>query len=297
VARSAGTSRQLIEARYAYAQAAQSNARTEAPKSLEAARVSLNAAEEINQMDPGSRREQELAFIAHRRAQTAMAEARARVARREAELARNELKDSAEEAARALDTERARADAAQAKADAAARQTEAEAAQRLAAEQAAANAKVTLDQVEAERAKAERERDDALAAMKKLGEVSERDRNLVLTIPTEVMFRANQARLLPHAKGKLAELALAMHGLRSDQTFVIQGHTDSRGSAAANERLSRLRAMAVRAYLIDQGVDPDRIRATGRGEEEPIASNSDAEGRANNRRVEIIVTPAAVSSR
>jgi outer membrane protein OmpA-like peptidoglycan-associated protein len=341
--RSAGTSNELVAARYAYAKAEASNAKADAPKSLAAARVSLNAAEEINKMDPGSQRERELAFIAHRRAQTAMAEARARAARRDADLARTELRRSTEEAAHALDTERARADAAQAQADAAARQAEAEVEQRQVAEQAAATARLSLEQVEtelgdvrrqlaaqgttldeqtrqlkqrettlqaqldtlrAERDKAERERgtavrerDEALAAMRKLGDVAERDRNLVLTIPVEVMFRAGQAKLLPHAKDKLAELALALHSLRSDQTFMIEGHTDSRGSAASNRRLSRLRAMAVRAYLINQGVDPDRIRAVGRGEEDPIASNSDREGRANNRRVEVIVTPATVSSR
>jgi outer membrane protein OmpA-like peptidoglycan-associated protein len=335
-ARSTGTSRELLDARNAYARAEASEARTEAPKSLEAARLSLNAAEEINRMDPGSQRERDLAFIALRRAQTAMADANAKVAARDAELARNELRDNSERAAHALDTERARADAAQAQADAAARQAEAAAEQQAAAEQAAATARLSLEQVEVqlaevrrqlsaqgnviddqtrqleqreatlqaqvdalrkERDKAVTERDEALAAMRKLGEVKEEDRRLVLTIPGELMFRTNQAVLLPRAKDKLDELALALHNLGHGQTFVIEGHTDSRGGSRANMRLSRLRAMAVRAYLIKNGVDPDRIRASGRGEDEPVASNSDAEGRANNRRVEIIVTPPAVSSR
>ena len=65
--------------------------------------------------------------------------------------------------------------------------------------------------------------------------------------------------------------------------------TDSRGDARQNARLSEDRALAVRTYLVEKGVDPERITAVGRGEEEPVASNDTPEGRANNRRVEILV--------
>jgi outer membrane protein OmpA-like peptidoglycan-associated protein len=71
--------------------------------------------------------------------------------------------------------------------------------------------------------------------------------------------------------------------------IVVEGHTDSKGGEAANRALSQSRADSVRVFLIQQGVPADRITAVGKGEDEPIASNKTAEGRANNRRVEIIV--------
>jgi outer membrane protein OmpA-like peptidoglycan-associated protein len=265
----------------------------------------LSAAEDVNKVDPGSQRERDLAFIALRRAQAAMADGNARAARRDAQAARDELSRTTQDAARALESSRAEADAARAQAEAASEQARTEAQQRQAAEQDAATARLSAETIRGERDKAEqerneaqRERDQALAAMRDVGNVSEKsDRTLILTIPGELMFRANQAALLPRAKEKLDDLAEALQQLGPDQTFVIEGHTDARGSASYNRRLSRLRAMAVRSYLIKRGVDPDMVQAVGRGEDDPVASNATAEGRANNRRVEIIVSPAAVSKR
>ena len=336
-ARSPRTSNELVQARQQYALASQGNAAVEAPNALRSARQTLTEAEEAHRVDPGSQRERELAYMALRRAQAAIAEGNARAARRDAEAAKNDLRVTSEQAARALDQARADAEAAKAQADA-------EAQQRQLAEQDAANVRMSLEQTEAaladirrqltaqgttideqtrklkerestlqaqldamrserdkaelDKTRAQAERDNALAEMRRLGDVAEEsDKSLVLTLGSEVMFRSRQAALLPRAKVKLDRLAEALQTLGSDQTFVIEGHTDSKGSAASNRRLSRLRALAVRSYLIKRGVDPDRIRAEGRGEDEPVASNRDAEGRANNRRVEIVVTPPVVSTR
>ena len=74
---------------------------------------------------------------------------------------------------------------------------------------------------------------------------------------------------------------------------VIEGHTDSTGSAAANLGLSQKRAEAVRAYLIANGTLPkEKIEATGFGSERPLASDQTAEGRAINRRIDIVLIPA-----
>jgi outer membrane protein OmpA-like peptidoglycan-associated protein len=326
---SGAPSRELLTARSEYARAAQSNAPTDAPKSLENARVTLRAAEEAHRDDPGSPHERELAFIAMRRAQAAIADANARAARRDAQLAREELGRTAVETARQAEVAKAQAEAARAQADVATQRAQTEAEKRQAAEQSAEAARESLDQVEAELAGIrdqlarqgnaldeqtqqlkEREaalqaqletmraqRDETLEAMKKLGDVAEEDRGLVLTLPGEVMFRTGQATLLPRAREKLDALAEALLRLDTDQRFVIEGHTDSTGSDRVNERLSRQRAAAVRAYLIKQGVDADRIEAIGRGEDEPVASNANPEGRANNRRVEIVVSPPAVTRR
>ena len=67
----------------------------------------------------------------------------------------------------------------------------------------------------------------------------------------------------------------------------VGGHTDNTGSAAVNRRLSAARANAVRDYLISKGVAADRLTAVGFGPRKPVASNRTAEGRAQNRRVEL----------
>ncbi len=76
-----------------------------------------------------------------------------------------------------------------------------------------------------------------------------------------------------------------------DGNYLIVGHTDSQGDAASNETLSRLRAEAVKAYLIDKGIRPGRLATRGVGETDPIASNDTEAGRARNRRIEFIKLP------
>jgi len=74
-----------------------------------------------------------------------------------------------------------------------------------------------------------------------------------------------------------------------ERNIIVEGHTDSRGSESYNQGLSQRRADAVRNYLVQQGYPGDRIQARGMGKGTPIASNSSSEGRANNRRVEIVI--------
>ena len=76
---------------------------------------------------------------------------------------------------------------------------------------------------------------------------------------------------------------------RPDLSARIEGHTDSAGGAALNQSLSKQRADAVMQALIDRGVDPGRLTAEGLGEQKPIADNNTAQGRSQNRRVEIYV--------
>jgi OOP family OmpA-OmpF porin len=68
-------------------------------------------------------------------------------------------------------------------------------------------------------------------------------------------------------------------------TGVIEGHTDSNGADAYNQRLSEQRAKAVRDYMVSMGIDPARLEAKGYGESQPVADNATPEGRAQNRRV------------
>ena len=82
------------------------------------------------------------------------------------------------------------------------------------------------------------------------------------------------------------ELAVAVMGLNPQAQLVVQGHTDDVGDDAANLTLSQARADAVAAYIIGRGVDADRLEAVGFGETDPVADNTTAEGRFQNRRIE-----------
>jgi len=75
------------------------------------------------------------------------------------------------------------------------------------------------------------------------------------------------------------------------KSIVVEGHTDGRGKASDNDTLSLKRAESVRTHLVSQGMPSDKIRATGIGASRPVADNNTADGRANNRRVELIVEP------
>src|SRR5207248_9848703 len=111
----------------------------------------------------------------------------------------------------------------------------------------------------------------------------------IITLNGSVLFTTGTARLLPTARERLDEVAEALK-TESGAQFLVEGFTDSRGSEPRNLRLSQARAEAVRDYLVGHGVDDARIRALGKGADRPVASNATADGRANNRRVEIIVT-------
>src|SRR5688572_12115556 len=123
-ARTYSTTRELVDARAAYARAAAGPAAVEAPRSLAQARIALNAAEEENRVNRGSARERNFAYLALRRAHAAIADANAKIAQRDADAARAALRDKTAQTARALDTARSEADIARAQADAATQQAQ-----------------------------------------------------------------------------------------------------------------------------------------------------------------------------
>lgn len=121
------------------------------------------------------------------------------------------------------------------------------------------------------------------------------ERGEVLTLSGSFTFKSGDSELLEGAHAKLDQVAETLIRARPPG-IVITGYTDSQGSAKLNKDLSRLRAEAVRDYLVEKGVPPEGIRTEGKGEADPIADNSSSEGRAMNRRVEITLLKA-VSSR
>jgi outer membrane protein OmpA-like peptidoglycan-associated protein len=137
---------------------------------------------------------------------------------------------------------------------------------------------------------------DLLTRLNQALPTKETDRGLVSEIGG-VQFATGTADLSPAARESLARFAgivASYPGLK----FSVEGHTDSTGSAQTNQELSTKRAIAVRDYLIGQRVTASDIDAEGLGSTHPVADNGTADGRAHNRRVEIVLSggPLAVAA-
>jgi outer membrane protein OmpA-like peptidoglycan-associated protein len=122
------------------------------------------------------------------------------------------------------------------------------------------------------------------------------ERELAILLSGTVMFRHDEAILLPEARARLDEVAGVLKRMAPERQIAIVGHADATGTDEYNRRLSEKRADAVRSYLLQRGVAAERVVARGLGEQEPIAPNQTAEGRANNRRVEIVISPSKTPS-
>ena len=187
------------------------------------------------------------------------------------------------------------------------RQADQAVAQTAAARAQTAQAQSETARAQVQQAQSEAERDQALADANKLRD----EMNALQAIPTErgmvltlgdVLFDTARATLKPGAAAKIDRLAdfLKAH---TSYDLLVEGHADSQGSDEYNLNLSAQRAMAVQAALVARDVDSRRVRTKGLGEEFPVASNDDAAGRQQNRRVEVVFsddhgkfTPAAERS-
>jgi outer membrane protein OmpA-like peptidoglycan-associated protein len=190
-----------------------------------------------------------------------------------------------------LNAERAKAQSDRAAAEAQAeaqRQGDARAAA-MAQEQAAkdqlAQARQAAEQAEQEKAQL---REQIRQQLNLILETRETARGLIVNL-SDVLFDSGQYSLKPGAREKLAKVSgiiLAHPGL----TLQIEGHTDSIGSDDFNQRLSEKRADSVRTYLVGEGISGDTVTAIGLGKADPVATNTTAAGRQQNRRVELIVS-------
>jgi outer membrane protein OmpA-like peptidoglycan-associated protein len=161
-----------------------------------------------------------------------------------------------------------------------ARTQEAEMAKQRAAEaELAAAAKAEEAETKAQEA------ESARAALAEL-QAKQTQRGMVLTL-SDVLFDTAAATLKPGAAVAIDRLAKYLES-SPESRVIIEGHTDSRGSEAYNEDLSRRRAEAVAEELVTRGIASDRFEVIGRGEGYPVANNGTAEGRQQNRRVEIV---------
>jgi len=123
--------------------------------------------------------------------------------------------------------------------------------------------------------------------------VSRVGNDLILNMPGNVTFRTGNASINAGFYQVLDSVAIILNEY-TDTTVSIVGHTDSVGSAASNQSLSEQRAQSVAGYLRSQNVAGQRFNVMGYGEQSPVASNSTKQGRAQNRRVEITLTPLNV---
>ena len=263
---------ELFSARSAYEKAAEGPAKEYTPADLHVARQSLNKAEKAFKDDGNTAIVRDQAYIAQRKAELATVLARI-------EMFKQGIRAAGQEQNRLKDDDAARTKAALANTQEALR------------EQKAAVA-MTAKELEAERARrveAEKRAAKAAEDLARIGSVKQEERGTVITLSGSVLFASNKFALLPAAQAKLSQVAEALLAGDPSATFVVEGHTDSQGKAAANQELSVNRAKSVREYLVSHGIASDRITSEGHGADRPIADNGNAEGRANNRRVEIVV--------
>jgi outer membrane protein OmpA-like peptidoglycan-associated protein len=157
----------------------------------------------------------------------------------------------------------------------------------------------TQMQLEQQRATAEAQRaqlvaleaklKDARETIARIASVKDDDRGMVITLPGEVLFKTAKYELKPGAMAKLDQIADVLKG--KDLPIVVYGFTDNVGAHDMNMGLSQNRAQSVRDYLASKGIPSDLITAQGKGPDDPIADNTSIDGRAQNRRVEIVVQP------
>ena len=305
---------ELVNARSAYRIASEGPAAQLAPAELHNAQDALALAEKSFLKEPDSAKTKDLAYVAQRKAEMAGAmgataadksrKGRADVAfqNKQTEIVKQtkqDLSDSEKQTAEAraeIDKQSAIKEAKD-KSDAELAVSKEKSDAELAAIRASkekSDAELQNQQAEAVKqgkqdlSDSEKRTADAMAELAKLAAVKEEERGLVVTLSGSVLFRSAKSNLLSSAQVKLDQVANALLNVRA-RNLIVEGHTDSQGSTSYNQDLSQRRADAVRDYLVQRGYPADRIQARGMGKGSPIADNASPEGRANNRRVEIVI--------
>ena len=291
--------RELADARFVYQRAQQGPAQQVAPAELHKAAEALAAAEAAFADKPEAQTTRDLAYVAERKAQLAEAIAAQAVDNKTKASADNQFQ---KEQTGQLNQTRDQLAASRALGKDQANQIGQEQQGRMNAEDKAANAESRAATSAQKSADADQRAADADArakaaqdALAKLAAVKEEQRGLVITLSGSVLFASDKAVLLPEAQTRLNQVGDALMATK-ERNLVIEGHTDSKGSQSHNVELSQKRADAVREYLVSRGYGAGLIVARGLGDSRPIANNGSPEGRANNRRVEIIVEPKRVGA-
>jgi len=281
---------ELLSARAAYEEAAAGPAKELVPDKLLAGKQALDAAESKYDDDENSPTARSLAYIAHRRIMIAVAFAGSATARKDVEAAERAYKDQLEVSVKSSRDRLGNTEKSLEKTKSQLEQEQKELRQK---NTTLKEKETELTKEKAARAEAEERLKAAMKSLEEIAKIKEDARGTVITLSGGVLFKTNESKLLPIAENQLRRVAEALNQYDQGRKILVAGHTDSVGSAGANQRLSLARAESVRGFLVTSGVQSDRIRAVGKGKDEPVAENRTAEGRANNRRVEIIVEGVA----
>ncbi len=148
----------------------------------------------------------------------------------------------------------------------------------------------SLDQQQAQLGKLDQTAQDALNRATAAGKLAEGKFLYSMVLSDDsVKFPANSAQLSPEAQERLTSFVEKLKSENRNVYLEIQGHTDAQGAAAANQRLGAARAEAVRVFMSKNGVPLSRMATISYGEDDPVADNTTPQGRAQNRRVVLIV--------
>jgi outer membrane protein OmpA-like peptidoglycan-associated protein len=262
----------LVDARAEFAKAKSGVTMQLDPTDVHEADLALQRAEGAFNDAPDDPSTIDLAIIAQRKAEIAEAEAAALKSRRDAEEAKRQFTDLMSTQLRS-----ARGQLDQTKQQLSSSQERLRAEQETSAEQ------------QRRLADLEAKLKDARDTIAKIAAVKDDDRGMVITLQGEVLFQTGKWDLKAGAMAKLDQIAEALRG--KEQSMVVFGFTDNVGARDMNLDLSQKRANSVRDYLISRGIPQDLITAQGKGPDNPISENTSVEGRASNRRVEIVVQP------
>jgi outer membrane protein OmpA-like peptidoglycan-associated protein len=265
----------LVTARAAYVHASHSAAADFDPADLHAANESLDAAEQSFTKNGPSAETVDLAYVADRRSQIAEARGIAMQFTQQQQQTLGNMHDAQTAQVRSTSAQLGRANL-----------------QIAVQGQALKDQDQQLQSESERRAQAEKRAAQAAADLAAFASVKQEPRGMVITLSGSLLFASNRSDLLPSAQDKLNEVGVALTRQDAESRITVDGYTDSQGDAPYNQALSQRRAESVRAYLVSRGVSADRVTAQGFGLTRPIADNASAEGRANNRRVEIVVQPA-----
>jgi outer membrane protein OmpA-like peptidoglycan-associated protein len=255
----------LVDARAEFSRAKEGLAIQLDPTDVHEADLALQRAESAWSDSPDEPTTIDLAIMAQRKAQIAEAEATALKGQHDTDEAKRQLTELMSSQLRATRAERD--------------QTK----QALLAEQKAA------EEQRQRLADLEAKLRDARDTIAKIAAVKDDDRGMVITLQGEVLFATGKWDLKAGAMAKLDQIAEALRG--KEQPMVVFGYTDNVGTRDMNVDLSQKRANSVRDYLVGRGIPQDLISAQGKGPDNPVSDNGSIEGRAANRRVEIVVQP------
>lgn len=266
----------LVTARASYDRASHGPTATIDPADLHTARESLDAAEQSFDKNGDTQETRDLSYLADRHVQVAEARAGMLQASQQQQQTLADMHAAETTQVQTTSAQLGRAN------------------HQIAMQgQAMQNQNGQLMNERSRREDADRRAAQAAADLAQFASVKQEQRGMVITLSGSVLFASAKSDLLPGAQMKLNQVADALTKQDPTSKIVVEGHTDSQGGASYNQDLSQHRAQTVRDYLVSRGVASDRVTAQGFGFTRSIADNGSPEGRANNRRVEIVVQPSA----